>query len=725
MTHRVTQVLTQPVTVSPATARVTQVFAQPVTADKTLPIRVTQLFAQAVGSLDQGIRPAAIPAPTTFFGIESATPNIDPLQPQTFDREANPFRPDLGQPTSPRVPGMINEMQPQRVSIGMLSGSMESRPTPAQVFAPFPVAEPQQREDTPAPKESPAIAQVQKVMDSVRESQELLRATHEKAQAGDTTVPWEFLTRLSTEQLFTPGSLGRFYHDDFGIILARYVKFVDMNPALRWVNAPVGRLRDADTFAWEVTNRFDKSSAFLAEGIIAAYRMPRDGQYGWVTVSGANHTRLLLKSTPRPTQWQNLAWLEDEALGGDVAGTILGYVVSAGGSTKLDPGRVFIQVGGATRKHIESYFDASLLEIQAIFDEIEQRIVALEGSENPQSLAQLTSEVAQLRANLEREAASRASADRALNSRFDSLNALTEDSLATYDTSVRQYINNQDSALSARITTAQNQASAALTAVGNIPDYAASIQRIDDALVSALARLTGLMVRHLGQGPIANRPATPNPEPGATSLWLATDTNVLSAYDAIDSVWVNITGGGGAAALNDLTDVDTATTPPATGNVLRFNGTQWVPTVPTGGSASPSAYAAVVKNTNQTIGGAIATITYQTVLADTNGLWNAATNSFIIPSSLNGRVAMLSFQSQATSDSNGFLEGWIERSLDGGATWTIVGWSANGGIDHFGIASSAFVDQLVTGASYRVRIQIQAGATLLGNNRNRFAIGIV
>ena len=36
-------------------------------------------------------------------------------------------------------------------------------------------------------------------------------------------------------------------------------------------------------------------------------------------------------------------------------------------------------------------------------------------------------------------------------------------------------------------------------------------------------------------------------------------------------------GGGGASALNDLTDVDTATDPPATDDVLAWDGTLWTP----------------------------------------------------------------------------------------------------------------------------------------------------
>ena len=36
-------------------------------------------------------------------------------------------------------------------------------------------------------------------------------------------------------------------------------------------------------------------------------------------------------------------------------------------------------------------------------------------------------------------------------------------------------------------------------------------------------------------------------------------------------------GGGGASAINDLTDVDTATDPPAVDDVLAWDGTLWTP----------------------------------------------------------------------------------------------------------------------------------------------------
>jgi hypothetical protein len=44
---------------------------------------------------------------------------------------------------------------------------------------------------------------------------------------------------------------------------------------------------------------------------------------------------------------------------------------------------------------------------------------------------------------------------------------------------------------------------------------------------------------------------------------------------------VGVGGGSGATALSGLTDVDTTTTAPTSGQVLGYNGTKWVPSTNT------------------------------------------------------------------------------------------------------------------------------------------------
>ena len=56
---------------------------------------------------------------------------------------------------------------------------------------------------------------------------------------------------------------------------------------------------------------------------------------------------------------------------------------------------------------------------------------------------------------------------------------------------------------------------------------------------------------------------------------LGSGTASASTYLRGDQTWAAVTPG--ASAINDLTDVDTATDPPATDDVLAWNGTLWTP----------------------------------------------------------------------------------------------------------------------------------------------------
>lgn len=63
---------------------------------------------------------------------------------------------------------------------------------------------------------------------------------------------------------------------------------------------------------------------------------------------------------------------------------------------------------------------------------------------------------------------------------------------------------------------------------------------------------------------------------------------VLTSQGGAQLTWEDAGTGGGATSIDDLTDVDTSTTAPTNGQVLEWDGTNWVPADATGGGGSAS-----------------------------------------------------------------------------------------------------------------------------------------
>lgn len=112
-----------------------------------------------------------------------------------------------------------------------------------------------------------------------------LRQVHDKNQAGDSTFPADLLFALSTQVQFTLGSTGRFYHETYGLIQARYVQFSQMSTGP--LGAPVGLISGLESY-WQATNDFSASNTRLILGLLCSDRIPQRGEYGWVLQVGAN-----------------------------------------------------------------------------------------------------------------------------------------------------------------------------------------------------------------------------------------------------------------------------------------------------------------------------------------------------------------------------------------------------------------------------------------------------
>src|SRR3546814_14054807 len=101
-----------------------------------------------------------------------------------------------------------------------------------------------------------------------------------------TTLFRSVLTEVSATPLYNVGSIGRFYHDEFGISIARYCKFTSFEKTIAKAT-PVG-LNTRLNQHWVVTNRIDLSDPELAMGIACPYNelVYSGSWYGWVIVDG-------------------------------------------------------------------------------------------------------------------------------------------------------------------------------------------------------------------------------------------------------------------------------------------------------------------------------------------------------------------------------------------------------------------------------------------------------
>lgn len=159
---------------------------------------------------------------------------------------------------------------------------------------------------------------------------------HINNQLGDATYSWIELAHLTDTPLHNLGAVGRFLHQKYGQIQARYVQFESPKAAL-WTGAPVGYANKTDGFKWQVTNDKDKSHRNALIGLQAAYTAPKTGQYGWVIIEGINTQSLQFIGVSAPTIGDLLTWYSAGFVG-LTAGAVVGRVASVSGITAVSPG---------------------------------------------------------------------------------------------------------------------------------------------------------------------------------------------------------------------------------------------------------------------------------------------------------------------------------------------------------------------------------------------------
>lgn len=280
--------------------------------------------------------------------------------------------------------------------------------------------------------------------DYIEENQKTLRLQHNITQAGDTTFPYQMIINTHTEQQFRLGSVGKFYHEDYGIVHARYVQFDKMNPDLA-ACAPVGLIKNTASLDWIVTNRLEISDPALVVGVVAAYIMPVDDQFGWVTIDGVNLQALTAEGS-NTTIGKPYVWSSPGKVGPSGNGVVVCRRLQQGGDIALLKGRAYIRLEG-------SFVDtAGIAQLIADVAQLQEDVQTLEDAANiTDTLTLINKQIRSLTNQLVAETNSRRAGDTAINNRIDGLNFVSAAQLTSAINALASDIAGQLLTLNAKI----------------------------------------------------------------------------------------------------------------------------------------------------------------------------------------------------------------------------------------------------------------------------------
>jgi len=305
----------------------------------------------------------------------------------------------------------------------------------------------------------------------IREQTATIREQHNLTQAGDTTFPWQILTQTQApgKKIYTLGSLGRFYHETLGLILARYVQFKNLSSDMA-LGSPVGFLKSVNQINWQVTDRIDLSSPDMVLGIIGAYSIPEDESYGWVIVNGATissvgSTDLTLRAHGEPVSWNATGEVSVNGIG-RVVGRIQGAQAAGG----LLPGALFVETESWSKAQLAGLFNADFSTIANQIDELQKQIDLIGNPINYQpQIDAINTTLTNLVNRMATEELRRANADRDLNQRINAIDAVSQDEFNQTIQTLTTQLTGQIAAVSVTATSALNAANRANDRIDKIP----------------------------------------------------------------------------------------------------------------------------------------------------------------------------------------------------------------------------------------------------------------
>lgn len=211
------------------------------------------------------------------------------------------------------------------------------------------------------------------------EQQRIIREQHNSTQAGDSTFDFGLLLRPTPDQLYTLGSLGKFYHDDYGMIHARYVR-IDSWIEVDAQGCPVGRLAVSPEVDWLVTNDFSKSSADLAMGFTFFGTTPKAGEYGWMVVDGANPAMALPSTAILPAPDTPYTWTGTGTIGIGTIGKIIARRWGTALLATIPEGTLYVRTEGLSPTSFAELVQQETLELAGALAALTVRISASESN---------------------------------------------------------------------------------------------------------------------------------------------------------------------------------------------------------------------------------------------------------------------------------------------------------------------------------------------------------
>lgn len=115
------------------------------------------------------------------------------------------------------------------------------------------------------------------LVETIREQQTVILS-------GGSTFSWTLLTQTTSDQQFTPGSLGRFLHPLYGMIAARYCQLMNPGSGLN-PGGPVDAIPSGGIFNWTAS---PTQTGVRTLGLLGGYTGFTNAQFGWVIEHGIN-----------------------------------------------------------------------------------------------------------------------------------------------------------------------------------------------------------------------------------------------------------------------------------------------------------------------------------------------------------------------------------------------------------------------------------------------------